>query len=185
MSGARTRRKGLREALAQKKVRIEHFPIPLSDAEIIDPLAERLQLARNVALRASLDDDQKAKDDAAAKVKAAEAEVDKHFWKVGFKGLTSDADFDALINAHPATEAQKAAAKADGTEDDVLAKMVDLDEFYLALLAVCAVDTDGMTADEWRAELWSERWTKADRKALFATVDRANRRDFSGLLPNA
>lgn len=172
---------GLRAALAAKQVRTETYRIPIEDWPTIEPLAEALQQARNVAYRAEMGDDAKAKAKAKTDVAAAQRKVDACFWPVEFRGLTDDADFDALINAHPATPQQvAAAAKAD--EDK---PTMDLDGFNLALLVACIVDGDGMTVDDWRAELWSERWTRADRSALFATVMRANTRSFSDGIPNA
>ncbi len=170
MTGARTKRKGLREALAAKKVRTWHYPIPITESEVVDPLSEALQIARQQAFRANLGTDQKAKDEAAAKVTAAKAALDACFWIVDLQGLRSGADFNALVNAYPATEEQKAA--------DPEAEM-DLDGFHVALLMASIVDGEGMTEAEWREALWSDRWTKADRDQLFSTVRLANERGFS------
>lgn len=175
---------GLREALAAKKVRTEHYPILLVESDVVRPLAEKLQQMRNVAFGASLGDDQKAKDDAAAKVKEAQAALDACFWDVAFQGLRSQGDFSALVNAHPPTDEQVAEAKRDGADEAAIEKMMDMDGFHVALLMACIVDGDGMTAEEWRAELWSAKWTNADREALFMRVEMANQLPASQLIPN-
>ncbi len=175
---------GLRKALAAKKIRTEHYFIPIAESDVVDPLAERLQQARNAAFRAYLGDDDAEKDRADSRVVEAKAEVDACFHRLDFQGLRSDADFNALVNAFPATPEQVEKANADGaTEDDVKA-MMDLDGFNVALLVACIVDGDGMTEAEWREELWSDRWTATDRKALFDRVMLANQRAFSDGIPN-
>jgi len=168
-----------------KKIRTEHFDVPIVEASVVDPLAENLRRARQAVLRAELADaesDVRAR--AEASVEKAAAALDDCFWRVEFKGLADDAEWDALVNAHPAKDAQLAKWEADGAEPSEKPTM-DLDAFYLALLVACIVDGDGMTEADWRAELWDpERWTRADRARLFGTVRLADNRDFSAGIPN-
>jgi len=168
------RKKGLRAALAAKTTRVEHYDIPVVDSSTVDKIVTRLNQARQLSLMANLGDDKAAKDRAVAELAAVQTELDACFHRVEFTGLTSDADLDALLNAYPATAEQKA-KDPDATTDP--------DGFNLALLVACVVDGDGMTVEDWREELWSPKWTRADRNALFQAVSAANQREFSADIP--
>lgn len=163
---------GLRAALAEKKTRVEHFDIPIADSDTVDKLVGRLNDARQALTFANISDDKAAQNRAQAEVDKVQAEVDACFYRVHFKGLSSDADLDALMNAHPPTDEQR---------DKGLA--YNPDTFDLALLVASITGDDEMTEDEWRAEVYSDKWTRADRRRLFDTVTAANTQSFSDSIP--
>jgi hypothetical protein len=192
---------GLRAALAKKQVLTTHYDIPLVERTVVDEIVERLQTARRARLIAPFGDGTDAevrtairKADAA--VKAAQVELDACFHRVTFRGLPGDDDLDALVNRYPPTEAQVAEAqaaidkaKADGVAKDDLPSLpqIDPDPFNLAYLMACVQDSD-LTEDEWREELWSERWTPQDRSnaqgtGIFDRVHQANQRGFNDGIP--
>jgi hypothetical protein len=186
---------GLRDALAAKQVLTTHYDIPMKPRPFIDAIVERLNEARQEAYRAKMPGAMGTKAQREKRIretdaKAAEvkAELDACFYRQEFRGLESDADMDALYNAYPATDEQLAKAKAEnekrekaGEEPEPLPDL-DLDGFNCAYVAACAVDSD-LTAEEWRAALWSKQWTRADRDALFSRVHQANTYEFKVGIP--
>lgn len=194
MTAARQRAKkpgtSLRAALAAKQVYTTHYDIPLVTRAQIEPLAERLQQARNNVFRLRVlvaDPDAKDVEKADREQEAAQAALDACFHRLEFRGLPGDDDLDALMNAHPVTDKQIADAKAQiarakergDKEIDESMPPYDLDAFNVALLVACVIEGDGLTEDDWREELWSDRWTPADRADLFRRVLEANRKPFS------
>lgn len=171
----------LRKALAAKQVLTTHYDIPQVPRPTIDAIIERLNEARQAAYRAhspgatgTKAQREKTAREADAKVAEVKAEFDACFYRVEFRALKDDADMDALVNAYPATEAQK--AKDPEAE-------IDMDAFNVAYLVACVQNSD-LTEDEWRAELWSDRWTAADRwnsmgLGIFNKVHEANQRGFN------
>lgn len=186
---------GLRAALDAKEVLTTYYDIPLKPRSVIDPIVERLQDARQEAFRAnspgamgSKAQREKRAREADAKVAEVKAELDACFFRQEFRALESDADLDRIINAHPATDEQIATAKAENEkreaagDDPLPVPDLDIDGFNCAYVAACAVDSD-LTADEWRKQLWSKRWSRADREALFARVHQANVQEFNLGIP--
>lgn len=172
MTARQKPKSGLRAALAAKKVRIEHFDVPLEEFDVVDAagkivegLTERLTYAKAAGgespvitqLEAALD--------------AAKADLRKHYYRVSFRGL-SEADFEAVVNDNPPTDTQ---AKAG--------EQWNIDTFIYALAEACCTDPDGPSADEWKAELATDRWNRNDRGAFINAVLAANMREFSYGIP--
>ncbi len=173
-----TATKGLRAALAKKQVRTTHFDIPIVDSDTVDAVARRLQEARQAATVARYQDPKKLPE-LEREVEKLKAELDACFHRLTFRGLPGDDDLDRLMNQHPYT--------GDLTGDE--RPPYDMDGFNVALLVACCKNGDGMTEDDWREELWSERWTPQDRlnqsgTGIFNKVLEANQRDFSAGIPN-
>lgn len=174
----------LRDALAAKQVLTTHYDIPIKPRPVVDEIIGRLEEARRELLMANNSQSSpgtraaKRVRDAEAQVAKVKTELDACFYRLHFRALKDDADMDALMLAHPPTEAQK--AKNPDAK-------VDPDPYYVALLTACAVGSD-LTEEEWQAELWSERWTEADRwningTGIFNKVDEANQRGFNDGIP--
>jgi hypothetical protein len=177
----------LRKALAAKQVLTTYYDLPLVPRATIDKLIPPLEEARRSLLVApytngTATQKKAAVNKAAAAVEDAKAKLDACFYRVEFRGLPGDDDLDALINAYPATPEQIEKAKAAGAEGDDVPQ-IDMDPFNVAYLHACVVDSD-LTEDEWREELWSDRWTPADRRAIFDRVHQANQRAASDGIPN-
>lgn len=148
----------IREALARKRVRRATYMLPVGDATAAE---ERLAEARQALVLAGIgkDDTDPARAKAQAKVDECQAAVDACYIPLVFQGIPA-ADFEALVAAHP--------SKSDDPDD-----MWDKDGLAPDLVAACLTDSD-MTADEWRAELASERWTRGDVDQLFLTAMSVN-----------
>lgn len=208
MSNTRKRRpakespKGLRQALAEKKVRRTHYDIPVVESDVADAAGFRVSEARNLvrASRLTLARVKGTEDE--ADVAAAVEESEKHlaeaeadyaacFYRVHFRGLP-EVDFNALQNAVPEPE-EPEALPADASDEQreahaaaqvayEAASDAAEDDFIFALMEACADDSD-MTADEWREELSSPRWSKPDRAAIRRAAVEANVREFSATVP--
>lgn len=164
----------LRAALAAKQVLTTHYDIPQKPRPFVDEIIGRLQQARQAAYIAT-GPRKKPAEAAVAKVKA---ELDACFYRLELRALKDDAERDVLLSAHPPTEAQKAKNPE---------QKVDPDPYYVSLLVACVQNSD-LTEDEWRAELWSDRWTEPDRwnqngTGLFNKLDEANERGYNDGIP--
>jgi hypothetical protein len=181
---ARKKPNGLRAALAAKKVLTTYYDIPIVDRQTVDAIVERLQEARADVTRYRHADEPmfvKRFKEAQESERAVKAELDACFYRVTFRALKNDAQIDRLLNAYPATEEQIEKAKAAGTAEADLPDL-DTDSFNVAYLVACILNSD-LTADEWRAELWSDKWTEPDRAAIFARVHQANTAEFNVGIP--
>lgn len=163
--------RGLRAALAAKTSRITHFDLPIVESEEADAKGKRVTELTNRRdfARVTKDNETVAKLD--VEIAEAKADLAACFYRISFKGLTM-LDFDALVNEHPPT---KEDAKNDMQWNE--------ETFVYALLEASCVNEDNMTAEEWKADLNSGRWTRADRNALFNAVYSANLQDFSAGIP--
>lgn len=148
----------LREALAAKRVREAVYPIAVADdTEARARLAEA-QRQKLLAGVGGKDDDDAAVKRAQRAVEEAQAAVDACYYPLRLRGI-GRSELEALHAAHPAPP---------DTDPDVT---INIRTFRPALIAACAVDSD-LTAEEWAAELESERWTLGDVNALFALARR-------------
>ncbi|MGH3497863.1 MAG: hypothetical protein ACRDP1_10400 [Nocardioidaceae bacterium] len=162
---------GLRAALAAKRSRVSHFDVPQVDSDVADAKAAEFRQAVETLGMVRYSDDAAAIGKAEKVVAGARKALAACFYRVSFTGL-SEVDFDALVNAHPPTAEQ---AEAGASWND--------DTFTFALIEASIVDGDGMGADDWRAELDSPRWTRADRAAFIRAALDANQREFSAGIP--
>jgi hypothetical protein len=164
MTSARTKRKGLREAFAARKPRVEHYFLPLADSDAVDEIATRLGQAKRLVQLADFgtDDEQKAR--VKAELAKVQAEYDACFRRLDFVGLDAPA-----LDAFNTREAER--------PDDA-----DPDLYLCALIVECLQDKDDVTPEEWLAEV--NTWPTPDKNELFATVSRANKQAFSAGIPN-
>jgi hypothetical protein len=171
--------KGLRAALAAKKVRLAHYDIPQVDSDVADEVAARVRRAQSMLSVLDLGDDGDAQARAEAERELAEAKarLAECFHRVSFKGLPED-DFDALVNEHPPTPEQVDKDKKLPKDQQ---RLWNEDTFVPALAEACYVGGDGLTAEEWDAELRS--WPRAEAGAFVRVLMDANRRDFSDGIP--
>jgi hypothetical protein len=156
----------LRSALAAKRAVEVEYPLPIGPLDAIDAAQEALTAARRTALRAVLRDgeDSEAAQQAEAEVAAAEQAVrDLHLVLV-LRNLPP-AEYEALIDEHPATADDLAAGEPAHRET-----------FLPALIAATVVDDEPMAVDEWDEELLSGRWSKAERDDLYERCKEINSR---------
>lgn len=174
MSPAKTRTRkptGLRKALADKRIRIEHYDIPQVDSVVADRAAEALTSAKERVVYARLNGDPDVIAEATKAEEAAKAELAECFYRMSFRGL-SDPDFDALRNEYPPSDEEAAEGLKWG------------DAFVYALMEVCYIGDDGLTAVEWETELNDpERWTRSDKADVVQVVLRANSRSYNANIP--
>lgn len=157
----------LRDALAAKQAHVVTVRIPVVKQATVEDRQDALRDAKQRLGLATYQSDAKAQEKAEKAVQAAQAALDECLFTIEIQGLTDDADWDALITAHT----------APGDDGDL-----DLDGFHCAVLEACVVN-ERMTAEEWRKELWSPRWTRAERSELFAAARAANTTTGTGV-PN-
>lgn len=167
----------LRDAIAAKKTKTAYYEIPLVDSETAEragrDLAEvssQLEMARhsrNVAKESVNDDLWEHLQKTYAEAKAAR---DACFWRVEFRGLPTE-DMEALVNEY----GRDPDAKDDEDSEN--------DRFIYELVAASYVGDGGLTADEWREELSSDRWSRAERSAFLNKAHEANSQDFSDTIP--
>lgn len=137
----------------------------------LDPeLAERheeLRKARDVAAlragaRADDSDAQARLWEAEAALERAQAELDEGDVMVSFTFRSiGRAAYDALVNAHPPTPAQRAQAKSLGQDTNI-----NLETFPPALVAACLVEPK-LSVDEAQALWRDDNWNQAELTKLF------------------
>lgn len=161
---------GLREALAAKKSRVSHFDVPIVDSDVVDEISTRVRaIDERLDFATTLKNEEMA--EAARKDLAkVKAELRACFYRISFTGLPL-ADFDALVNEYPPDAEQSKRGEVWGAD------------FIYALIEASVIDGGGMTTEEWKAEMDSARWTRADRAAFFNAVLSANTQQFSEGIP--
>lgn len=153
-----------RDRLAAARWRSRWFPVPLGDPEEVEAALRRLAAARSWV---DVSEDEHLAD-AKAKVEEAKTALDGLVEWLEIRPLKSDADVDALMNAHPATEQQKQTAKDAGLPEPAM----DVDGWNFALFLGSVVGADDMTEQEWRDML--EGWPRPERLNLYEMVREAN-----------
>lgn len=156
--------KSRRDRLAAARWRSRWFPVPLGDPEAVETALQRLAVARQQVAYA--EDEHLA--DAEAHLADAKAALDLLVEWLELRPLKSDADVDAIINQHPATEEQKAEAK----EARLPEPNVDIAGYNFALFLACVVGADDMTEQEWRDMV--DGWPRPERLKLYEMVREAN-----------
>lgn len=163
-SKARAARKGgLREQLARKRAKIVTLYFPADDEgeqsiKRVDEAERDLQFGKLMHARQG----KESKVDIPvleAAVAAAEAYRDEHCLELSVRGLSED-ERDALMSAYLGEEIP------DGASPEERKRIIDSNtaknkEWTYHALAVVAQDSD-LTAEEWRAELTSDRWSAGD-----------------------
>jgi hypothetical protein len=163
-SKARTVRKaGLRDQLARKRAKVvtAHFPMDEHGEkamERVEQAEKELQFGKLIKTRQGDKSDINIAGLEQA-VTDAEAERDKHCLALRFRGLSED-ERDALASEY----------LPDNIPDDVKggerrkleeANVVKLKEWTYHAMAAAVLESD-LTADEWRDELISDRWSAGD-----------------------
>lgn len=154
----------LRARLKNKKRRTTTYDMVVVDNDVLDAAEAALIDAQRDLRRAKVaaeSDDDAAVELAETAVAAAKQELEQCRDTLVFQSLPSH-EFEALISAHEPTKEQQ--SKGDQWNSET---------FSPALIAACCVDGD-LTEDEWAEELRSERWSVADRNAIFSAALSAN-----------
>ena len=153
----------LRDALARKKRRETHYDIVLISSDEQDALEERFTDCKRRLALAEIRNATDSDDAEAARTELEEVRdaLRGATHRVRFQSLPPD-EYEALVSAHPPTKEQQAAKE-----------VWDEQTFAPALIAACAVDSD-MTAEDWKAELASGRWSTSDKATLFIQALEAN-----------
>lgn len=160
------------ELLAKKRPTVVECRIAL-DADLAEAHATALT-EHDVAERVATDNpDQRSAQDALAAAQealsAAEDAMEGTTAVFRFQGL-GRAEWDALVEEHPATREQKEKARKESASPPVW----NDDTFGPALVAACSVDP--VITYEQAAMLWkSDKWNFAELKDLFGAAFSASR----------
>lgn len=160
----------LRAALAAKTNLRTYFDVAIADTETVEAAQRKVAVARQLQAATLMHDDDDVRAKAEAAVAAAEAARDACFHRIWFRGLSYD-DFDALAALHPPTKAQ---------EQDQWSW--NPDTFNYALIEACVIDGD-LDAEEWEAELASDRWSRSDRVQFINRCLAANQQTMADAVP--
>lgn len=178
-----TQKKGLRAALKERKTRTTWYDMPVEEFSVCQERARALSMATQTLAAAEAltqregrerEDVRDALQQARDAVDAARKELNACFHRITFRGLP-EAEFDALVQLHPPTNAQLEEAQ----EKDQDPPLFNEETLYPALLEVCAQDSE-LSAEEWREEL--KNWTRAERRDIRAKVMEANVRSYATAL---
>lgn len=145
----------LRDALAAKRVRELVYPLAVADDTQARKRLEEARARRVLAGVGKTVDEEDVKAAQAAEDQA-QAEVDACYYQLRLRGVSA-ADMEALRASCP--------PPPDADEDVTF----DVEAFRPALVAACAVDSD-LSAEEWAAELASDRWTVSDVASLYQSA---------------
>lgn len=174
-SKARAARKtSLRDQLARKRAKVvtEYFPLGEQGEKALERLEEAQQTLARARRVASLQADKATIDVAAleAALAEAEAERDRHCLAVRIRGLSED-ERDALQSEFMVEDVDKD-ADADKRKKVEARNAQRIREWTYHALAAAVQDSD-LTADDWRDELTSDRWTAGDLERLRVAIIRA------------
>lgn len=148
----------LRDRLLSKELPSIEYPIEVSDPSDLLHKAAQAQAKLAELTRKGTKRGSDAFKRAERAAKRAEKALDGCYVKVRFRALSAH-DYDALIDAHPPTAAQKAEEEEGDT-------VWNEDTFRPALIALCAEDE--MSEQDWAEVLG--RMSKGERRALWVTV---------------
>lgn len=173
-SKARVARKGgLRDQLARKRAKVITLYFPIGEegekaAERFEQAEGTLASARRIkAINDKADFDIPALEQAAAE---AQADRDERCLTLRIRGLSED-ERDALASEYVGEEVPDGADAAKKKEI-LEANTAKNKEWTYHALAAVAQDSD-LTADEWREELTSDRWTAGDLDQIRVGILRA------------
>jgi len=174
-SQARAARKtGLRDQLARKRAKVVTAYFPLDEAgekavQRLEQAQKELQFGNVIKARQG---DKSTLDIAALEqsVADAEAERDKHCLALRFRGLSED-ERDALASEYLPDDIP-ADLKGEDRRKAEEANAAKVKEWTYHAMAAAVLDSD-LTADEWKAELTSERWSAGDVITCRDAIQRA------------
>lgn len=155
----------LRAALAAKRSTETWFDLQVSDSTEAEQTLEQASRQLRLALLTS-----EGVAEAEAAEQAAREALAACFHRLRFHNLPAH-EFEALVGEHEASP-----------EDAEQGEVWNRKTLTPALLAACAVDSD-LTAEEWAAELASERWNAADLLGVYRAALDANVKQRSASLP--
>jgi hypothetical protein len=158
---------GLREALALKIRRVEHFDIPIVESSVVTAKTLALTEAQEALAYATITDP-KSVEAREARVAAAKKEIAACFRRVSFKGMPT-LEQEALANEHPDPKLKEGEKPP---EDHI--------PFVFWLAGGTQVDED-LTAQEWKD--FADEWTVGDLNRFTRAVFGATTRDFSDGIP--
>lgn len=160
---------GLRDALGRKQRTETHFDLVVADPTEAE---HALRVAVAEVRLARLREEPEVLAEAERVEQAAREAFDACHFRLTFVNLPPH-EFEELVSEHAATPEQ--AKDGDPWNRVKLAP---------ELLARCTVDSD-LTAEEWAAELASERWSAADALAVYRRALDANVKPRSVAVPFA
>jgi hypothetical protein len=158
---------GLREALALKIRRVEHFDIPIVESAVVTAKTLLLTEAQEALAYARITDP-KSVDAGEARVAAAKKDVAACFRRTFFKGLPT-LDQEALQNEHPDPKLKEGEKPP---EDHI--------PFVFWLAAATCTEGD-LTAEEWKG--YADEWTVGTLNRFTDAVFGATTKDFSHGIP--
>jgi hypothetical protein len=160
-------RMGLREALALKIRRVEHFDVPIVESAVVAAATLKLTEAQEALAYARITDP-KSVDAGEARVAAAKKDVAACFRRTFFKGLPT-LEMEALQNEHPDPKLKEGEKPPPEHVPFV---------FWLAA-ATC---TEGdLSAQEWKG--YADEWTVGTLNRFTDAVYGSTTKDFSHGIP--
>jgi HEPN domain-containing protein len=155
----------LRSALSSKRGNETSFDLLISDPSDAEQALQQAQADLRLAeMRGAETDELKAAQ------QAAEDALQACYYRLRFRNMPAH-EFEALVGEHEASK-----------EEAEKGEVWDREGLTPALLAACTVDSD-LTAEEWAAELASERWNAADKLGVYRAALDANIKQRSSVLP--
>lgn len=164
----------LRDRLAKKRAKIvtEYFALDEDGEKAIEQLATAQKLldmceaikARDASAKVDLGELKQKRDEAAA-------ERNKTCLKLQFRGLSEDAQ-DALASEYIVVEELDEDASAEDKKASEKRELDALKEWTFHAMAETVVDSD-LSAEEWREELTSGRWTLGDITRIRGAIQSA------------
>jgi hypothetical protein len=151
MTARKAKPASVRDVLARKVRPSRSYRFLVTDPTEAEQALAHAQHGLRIAL---LGDDEKAKAAAHKAVEDARDALDGCWHTIRLVSLPAP-QFTALLAEHPPTKDQR----REGAEWNP-------DTFHPALIAACAQD-EGLTAEQWAAELDSDRWSQGERNELF------------------
>lgn len=173
-SKARAARKSsLRDQLARKRARVvtAHFPLDDEGDKALERYEQAVRLLET-SRRLKQVNPKSDMDLAQLEREVAEAEKvrDEHCLVLRFRGLTED-ERDALASEFVTEEIPSGASDED-KERILQANKAAIQGWTFAAMAAVVVDSD-LTAEEWREELTSDRWTAGDMVRIRESIQSA------------
>jgi hypothetical protein len=158
---------GLREALALKIRRVEHFDIPIVESAVVTAKTLKLTEAQEALAYARITDPKSVqqREDALA---AAKRDVAACFHRTFFKGLPT-LDMEALQNEHPDPKLKEGEKLP---EDHI--------PFVFWLAAATCTEGD-LTPEEWKG--YADEWTVGTLNRFTDAVFGSTTKDFSHGIP--
>lgn len=177
------RKGGLRAALKERKVRRSNYDLPVVEFEVAQKAANDVTLARSTLQATNfliargtgdLGELTAARSAAESELEKAEEALSACFHRIWLQAIPEQ-EFDALVNAHPATAEQVETARERGEEIPVWNE----ETFPYELLEHCVQDSE-LSAAEWETELAG--WERPEKRELIQRCIAVNIRSFNASL---